>query len=160
MHRTSPTAPSHLAPALFPPCQVSYIQNNTKIPVLGHADGICHIYVDAAANLQQATAICIDSKVDYPAACNAVEKILVHDSLQGQPLESLVKALQDAGEGGEQGGGAVAGWQGRSTSHAVVFDLKSVGRRVLSWGGSHPGLADKPDTWARHCQAAVCHTRP
>ncbi|KAI3438423.1 hypothetical protein D9Q98_000854 [Chlorella vulgaris] len=84
---------------------VSYIQNNTRIPVLGHADGICHIYVDAAANLQQATAICIDSKVDYPAACNAVEKILVHDSLQGQPLESLVKALQDAGvsvHGGER----------------------------------------------------------
>jgi gamma-glutamyl phosphate reductase len=53
---------------------VSYIQDHTKIPVLGHADGICHIYVDAAADMDKAARICVDAKVDYPAACNAGEQ--------------------------------------------------------------------------------------
>lgn len=76
---------------------VSYIQQNTKIPVLGHADGICHVYVDAAADDTMARSICVDSKVDYPAACNAVESILVHESLVGPRLDGLVSALKDAG---------------------------------------------------------------
>lgn len=76
---------------------VSYIQSNTKIPVLGHADGICHIYVDAAAAESMAIKICVDSKVDYPAACNAVEKILIHDSWLGPKTDALMKALQEAG---------------------------------------------------------------
>ena len=50
---------------------VSHIQANTKIPVLGHADGICHIYLAAAADPAKAAAVCVDSKADYPAACNA-----------------------------------------------------------------------------------------
>lgn len=90
---------------------VSYIQQHTKIPVLGHADGICHIYVDAAADMDKARRICVDAKVDYPAACNAVEKILVHESLTGEKLDSLVKALQDAGvtlHGGERAAAALA----------------------------------------------------
>jgi len=76
---------------------VSYIQQNTKIPVLGHADGICHIYVDAAANDAMAQRICVDSKIDYPAACNAVEKILAHESLAGPRLDALLAALREAG---------------------------------------------------------------
>lgn len=89
---------------------VSYIQSHTKIPVLGHADGICHIYVDAAADMDKAKAICIDAKVDYPAACNSVEKILVHDSLAGDKLQGLLDALRAAGvtlHGGERAAAAL-----------------------------------------------------
>lgn len=84
---------------------VSYIQSNTKIPVLGHADGICHVYVDPSAEDGMVRTICVDSKIDYPAACNAVEKILVHEEYKGERLDGLLKALKDAGvtlHGGER----------------------------------------------------------
>ena len=52
---------------------VKFIKSNTKIPVLGHADGICHIYVDESADLEKAKRIVIDAKTQYPSACNTVE---------------------------------------------------------------------------------------
>ena len=76
---------------------VRSIQQSTRIPVLGHADGICHVYVDAAADPELATAIVLDSKTDYPAACNAMEKLLVHRSLVGGLADELLGALQAAG---------------------------------------------------------------
>jgi glutamate-5-semialdehyde dehydrogenase len=60
---------------------VRFIQDNTRIPVLGHADGVCHLYVDAAADVTKATRVAVDSKTQYPAACNAIETLLVHRSI-------------------------------------------------------------------------------
>ncbi len=73
---------------------VKFIKENTKIPVLGHADGICHIYVDEFADLEKAKNIIIDAKTQYPSACNSVETVLVHKSIDDK---DLVNALKDAG---------------------------------------------------------------
>jgi len=75
---------------------VSSIKQNTKIPVMGHADGICHIYIDQDADLDLACKIVIDAKTDYPAACNAVEKVLVHRSLLGQ-IYKIQVCLEEPG---------------------------------------------------------------
>jgi glutamate-5-semialdehyde dehydrogenase len=73
---------------------VRFVQENTNIPVLGHAEGICHIYVDRAADLQKALAITLDAKLTYPAACNAVETLLVHKEVARDFLPGLLQALR------------------------------------------------------------------
>lgn len=60
---------------------VSSIQNSTRIPVMGHADGLCNIYLDSDLDVELAGAVVLDSKIDYPAACNAVETLLVNRAL-------------------------------------------------------------------------------
>ena len=57
---------------------VSYIKNNTKIPVLGHADGVCHVYIAPSATIDAASKLVIDAKTDYPSACNAMETLLLN----------------------------------------------------------------------------------
>lgn len=76
---------------------VRYIQDNTRVPVLGHADGICHAYVDQHADVEQAVAVCYDAKVQYPAVCNAIETVLVHRRIAPAFLPLLAKAYDQAG---------------------------------------------------------------
>ncbi len=78
---------------------VRYIMDHTKIPVMGHADGICHIYVDAAADFDLACRVIVDAKTQYPAACNAVETILVARAAAPAFLPELGAALAAAGVG-------------------------------------------------------------
>ena len=76
---------------------VQYIMNNTKIPVMGHADGICHIYVDADADQDKAIPIIVDAKTQYTAACNAVETLLVNRSIAREFLPKMAAALKANG---------------------------------------------------------------
>jgi len=76
---------------------VQYIMNNTRIPVMGHADGICHVYVDRAADLDKAVRIAVDSKTQYVAVCNAAETLLVHGEIAADFLKEAVPALQEKG---------------------------------------------------------------
>ncbi|XP_030926483.1 delta-1-pyrroline-5-carboxylate synthase-like [Quercus lobata] len=74
---------------------VSKVKSSTKIPVLGHADGICHVYVDKSANMDMAKRILHDAKTDYPAACNSMETLIVHkDLLSNGGLNELIFDLQ------------------------------------------------------------------
>lgn len=80
---------------------VKSIQQSTRIPVMGHSEGICHVYLDAAASIDKALRIVIDSKTDYPAACNAAETVLIHKDLlksTSSPsfVEQILIALQAA----------------------------------------------------------------
>lgn len=76
---------------------VQYIMNHTNIPVLGHADGVCHIYVDKEYDKETALPLIVDAKTQYPAACNAVETVLIHRDVAKDFLPDLAKALKDAG---------------------------------------------------------------
>ena len=73
---------------------VRFVQDNTRIPVLGHAEGICHLYVDRTANIEKAIKISVDSKTQYPAACNAIETLLVHQAIASEFLLEAASALQ------------------------------------------------------------------
>lgn len=74
---------------------VKFIKENTKIPVLGHASGICHIFIDESADLDHTKEIVIDAKTQYPSACNAVETILIHKNYPH--IDELKKALIETG---------------------------------------------------------------
>ncbi len=69
---------------------VKFIQENTKIPVLGHADGICHLFIDNEANLEMALSVALDSKIQYPAACNSIETLLLHKDIAQVFLENAI----------------------------------------------------------------------
>lgn len=73
---------------------VKFIKENTKIPVLGHADGICHIYVDEGADFEIAKKVIIDAKTQYPSACNTVETLLINEKFNKK--DELLKELKNA----------------------------------------------------------------
>ncbi|MFB6092127.1 MAG: glutamate-5-semialdehyde dehydrogenase [Haloquadratum sp.] len=76
---------------------VSYVQDNTSIPVLGHTEGVCHVFVDAEADLSMAEDVAFDAKVQYPAVCNAVETLLVDEAVAGEFLPEMAARYREAG---------------------------------------------------------------
>ncbi|MDL2317808.1 glutamate-5-semialdehyde dehydrogenase [Eubacteriales bacterium OttesenSCG-928-A19] len=76
---------------------VRYIMDHSRIPVLGHADGICHAYVDRDADIPMAVKVVLDSKMQYVAVCNAVETLLVHRDIAPEALPPIAAALREAG---------------------------------------------------------------
>lgn len=76
---------------------VRYVAEHSRIPVLGHGQGVCHIYVDRAADLMMAQEIALDAKVQYPSACNALETLLVHEEIAGEFLPEMIARFRSAG---------------------------------------------------------------
>jgi len=74
---------------------VKYIQENTRIPVLGHSEGVCHGYIDEFADFEKSLRICLDSKLQYPAACNAMETLLIHKDYAEKILPELVAKFSE-----------------------------------------------------------------
>jgi glutamate-5-semialdehyde dehydrogenase len=75
---------------------VAFMEQNSRIPVLSHGEGICHVFVDRAADIIKAVSVTLDSKVQYPAACNSVETLLVHKDIASAFLPRVVAELRGA----------------------------------------------------------------
>ena len=109
---------------------VRYIQSSTKLPVLGHAAGVCHAFIDKTINLNRALKLVVDAKTNYPAACNALETILFSKDLDASVIAAILKGLSNANV-------ALYGSQ-RFRTHYINTDIKieSLPRDDLSteWG--------------------------
>ncbi|KAG0502972.1 hypothetical protein HPP92_003044 [Vanilla planifolia] len=129
---------------------VSQIKESTKIPVLGHADGICHVYIDKSANMEMAKRIVLDAKADYPAACNAMETLLVHKHLlDSEGINDIIAELRIEGVvlyGGAQASSSFDIPQANSFHHEysslactleVVDDVFSAIEHIHRYGSAH-----------------------
>jgi glutamate-5-semialdehyde dehydrogenase len=113
---------------------VKYVQDNTRIPVLGHADGICHLYVDREADFDKAIAIAIDAKTQYPAACNAIETLLIHESIAAEFLPLIISKFQ---------------------ANGVEIRLDEVGHKILGTEASQIALATAVDWVAEYSDLII-----
>ena len=130
---------------------VQYIQDNTSIPVLGHTEGVCHVFVDREADLGMAEEVALDAKVQYPAVCNAVETLLVHEDVAEEFLPSMVETyrehdvtlrgcartrdLVDVGEATEANWGSEYG--DLELDIRVVDSLRAAVGHVTEYGSKH-----------------------
>jgi glutamate-5-semialdehyde dehydrogenase len=146
---------------------VRYIQQNTQIPVLGHADGVCHLYLDEAADFAKAIAIAVDSKTQYPAACNAIETLLVHEKIASELLPKLAEALIDKNvilKGDEKTQSIITvlpatevDWQTEYSdlilSIKVVSDLEEAIAHIHRYGSKHTEgiVTENPEAATQFC---------
>jgi glutamate-5-semialdehyde dehydrogenase len=145
---------------------VRSIQRSTSIPVLGHADGLCHVTVDRAADLDMAVAIAVDAKTQYPAACNAAETLLVHRDVAERFVPAVTLALRERGvevRGDELARACAAeivpaGEADWDTEYGdlvvairVVADLDEALRHIRRHGSRHTEtlVTDDDDAWRR-----------
>ena len=130
---------------------VKYIMDNSRIPVLGHADGICHCYVDEEADLDMAIKVVVDSKTQYVAVCNAAETLLVHESIAKEYLPVLKEAMDKRGvvlkgcdktkniiqvESAEQGTWKTE-YLDYKMSVKIVLDLREAISHINEYGSGH-----------------------
>ena len=134
---------------------VQYIMNNTNIPVMGHADGICHVYVDKDADIDMAIAIAVDSKTQYVSVCNAAETLLVHKDIADVFMPRVTTALVEKNvelRGDERAGAAAKAnghmqpateedWQTEYLDYIlsvrVVDDLAAAVAHINQYGSHH-----------------------
>lgn len=115
---------------------VKFIKENTKIPVLGHASGICHIFLDADYDLDDAKRIIIDAKTQYPSACNAVETLLIHkdfkfiNELKSALVEAGIKLIEDSKDYATEYGDKILAIK-------TVDDLDSAMAHINKFGSGH-----------------------
>lgn len=128
---------------------VTHVQASTRIPVLGHADGVCHIYVDEGFSVEKALPLILDSKLDYPAACNAVETLLVHSSFLIKDNDSIKSKLQELVEGLQQGGVTVRAWRGEDEEGRVAVGGVSEGDEAAGSKEAFELLSSLPAAPAR-----------
>jgi len=130
---------------------VRFIQDNTRIPVLGHADGVCHLYVDETADPDLALRVALDSKTQYPAACNAIETLLVHRTIAPTFVPRAIAAFGAAGVELRGDGAAMALGVSQEASEddwrteysdlilavRVVDDLETALEHIRRYGSRH-----------------------
>jgi len=147
---------------------VRSIQENTRIPVLGHAEGVCHLYVDAAAELDMAVELSWDAKCQYPAVCHAIETLLVHERVAREFLPRLAARLQGVELRGDERTRAIiaaraAGEEDwRAEYNDLILAIRVVGsleeavEHVNRYGSHHTDAIVTSDREAaRRCLAAV-----
>jgi len=147
---------------------VRRIQENTRIPVLGHADGICHLYVDREADLDMAVDVAFDAKCQYPAVCNAIETLLVHSGVAEEYLLRLAERLEGVElRGDERTRGIIeartaeeSDWSTEYNdlilSIRVVDSLDEAVDHINTYGSHHTdGILTRDETTARRFLADV-----